>query len=124
VHTSLTAATHLSPSRLHTSLTAATHLSPSRLHTSLTAATHLSPSRLHTSLTAATRLSSSRVHTHLTAATHCPFLVHRLEATYEIREDLADALGRVGAFWDDSVDVPVVSAWSMTRVVTLLMLLI
>lgn len=32
----------------------------------------------------------------------------RLEATYAIREDLADALGRVGAYWDDSGDMPVV----------------
>ncbi len=26
---------------------------------------------------------------------------HRLEATYEIREDIADVLRRVGAYWDD-----------------------
>uniref|UniRef100_A0A7S3R311 Intron-binding protein aquarius n=1 Tax=Dunaliella tertiolecta TaxID=3047 RepID=A0A7S3R311_DUNTE len=36
------------------------------------------------------------------------FNLFRLEATYAIREDLADALGRVGAYWDDSGDVPVV----------------
>ncbi|KAF5841175.1 hypothetical protein DUNSADRAFT_14005 [Dunaliella salina] len=35
------------------------------------------------------------------------FNLFRLEATYAIREDLADALGRVGAYWDDSGDVPV-----------------
>lgn len=52
----------------------------------------------------------------LTCAVECPILTpvlhaptHRLEATYEIREDLADALGRVGAFWDDTGDMPVVS---------------
>lgn len=40
----------------------------------------------------------------------CPLhSTHRLEATYEIREDIADVLGRVGAFWDDSGNEPVVS---------------
>eukprot|EP00798_Chlamydomonas_sp_ICE-L_P018650 gene18650-25166_t len=29
------------------------------------------------------------------------FNLFRLEATYEIREDIANVLGRVGAFWDD-----------------------
>jgi len=53
-----------------------------------------------------------KVSTHSQTKTqHCLHAVVRsLEATYEIREDLADALGRVGAFWDDSGEEPVVGA--------------
>jgi len=36
------------------------------------------------------------------------FNLFRLEATYEIREDIADVLGRVGAYWDDVAETPVV----------------
>ncbi|KAL6757285.1 hypothetical protein V8C86DRAFT_1695364 [Haematococcus lacustris] len=36
------------------------------------------------------------------------FNLFRLEATYEIREDIADVLGRIGAYWDDSGEVPLV----------------
>lgn len=53
-----------------------------------------------------------KVSTHSQTKTqHClDAVVRSLEATYEIREDLADALGRVGAFWDDSGEEPVVGA--------------
>lgn len=32
----------------------------------------------------------------------------RLEATYEIREDIADVLGRVGGYWDITAEPAVV----------------
>lgn len=32
---------------------------------------------------------------------HDALSTSRLEATYEIREDIANVLGRMGAYWDD-----------------------